>query len=365
MQPPQEPVPPGTSPEGVEHLAAALPERPKLITPGRIIMLLLALIGLYVVWPSLVATFGSVNELKQVAPGWFVVMVAAEVASYVCMWLLIGLCLETSRYFAIGTAQVVGNAVSKVVPGGSPMGAAMQFRMLVGAGMDSTRIGAGLAAASLINVATLFALPVLALPAVIGGVAVDRGLFRAAWLGIALFVLLVGGGAVLLLLDKPIGAVANTIERLHNMVLRRRPKMTGLEERLTAERDAVRTTLGEQWAQAILRSAGNVLFDYLALLAALVASGSKPTASLVLLAYVASVVLGMIPITPGGLGFVEAGLAAMLVLAGVPGPSATLATLAYRLVSYWGPIAAGPFAYALFQRRAAHWHAAARARETG
>ena len=108
-----------------------------------------------------------------------------------------------------------------------------------------------------------------------------------------------------------------------------------------------------------------MLFDYLALLAALVASGSKPTASLVLLAYVASVVLGMIPITPGGLGFVEAGLAAMLVLAGVPGPSATLATLAYRLVSYWGPIVAGPFAYALFQRRAAHWHAAARARETG
>ena len=95
MQPPQEPVPPGTSPERMEHLAAALPERPKLITPGRIIMLLLALIGLYVVWPSLVATFGSVNELKQVAPGWFVVMVAAEVASYVCMWLLIGLCLET------------------------------------------------------------------------------------------------------------------------------------------------------------------------------------------------------------------------------------------------------------------------------
>jgi uncharacterized protein (TIRG00374 family) len=361
MQPPQEPVPP----EEMERLAAALPERPKLVTPGRVVMLFLALIGLYVVWPSLVATFGSVTELKHVAPGWFVVMAAAEVASYVCMWLLIGLCLESSRYFVIGTAQVVGNAVSKVVPGGSPMGAAMQYRMLVGAGMDSARIGTGLAAASLINVATLFALPVLALPAIVGGVAVDRGLARAAWLGVALFVLLVAGGAVLLLLDKPIGSVAHAIERIHNLVLRRRPKMAGLGERLTAERDAVRTTLGEQWAQAILRSAGNVLFDYLALLAALVASGTRPTASLVLLAYVAAVVLGMIPITPGGLGFVEAGLAAMLVLAGVPGPSATLATLAYRLVSYWGPILAGPFAYALFQRRSAHWHAAARARETG
>ena len=67
----------------------------------------------------------------------------------------------------------------------------------------------------------------------------------------------------------------------------------------------------------------------------------------------------MIPLTPGGLGFVEAGLAAMLVLAGVPAPAATLATLAYRLVSYWLPIASGPVAFALYRRRAAHWERAA------
>jgi uncharacterized protein (TIRG00374 family) len=324
-------------------------------------MLLLTLIGLYVVWPSLVATFSSVDELSSVAPGWFVVMAACEAASYACMWLLIGLCLGSRRYFAIGTAQVVGNSVSKVVPGGSPMGAAMQYRLLVGAGMDATRIGTGTAAASLINVATLFALPVLAAPAILGGVAVSSGLTRAAWLGVALFVLLVGGGAVLLLFDRPIEGVANAIQRIHNALLRRRPPMVDLAQRLTDERDTIRSALGRQWGQAILRSAGNVLFDYLALLAALVAAGARPRPSLVLLAYVAAVVLGMIPITPGGLGFVEAGLAAMLLLAGVPGPAATLATLAYRLVSYWIPIAAGPVAYALFRRRAARWRTRQRA----
>jgi uncharacterized protein (TIRG00374 family) len=329
-----------------------MPDRPRVITPGRIVMLFLTLIGLYVVWPSLVATFSSFNELSRVAPGWFVVMAGCEAASYGCMWLLIGLCLGSRRYFAIGTAQVVGNSVSKVVPGGSPMGAAMQYRLLVGAGMDPARIGTGTAAASLINVATLFALPVLAVPAILGGVAVNRGLERAAWLGVALFVLLVCGGAALLLFDRPIDGVARTIERVHNAVLRRR---------LTEERDTVRSTLGAQWGQAVLRSAGNVLFDYLALLAALVAAGARPRASLVLLAYVGSVILGMIPITPGGLGFVEAGLAATLVLAGVPGPAATLATLAYRLVSYWIPIAAGPVAYALFRRRAVRWRARGRA----
>jgi uncharacterized protein (TIRG00374 family) len=339
-----------------------VPPRARIVTPGRVVMLLLTLIGLYVVWPSLVATFSSVDELKRVAPGWFVVMAASEALSYGCMWLLIGLCLDSRRYFVIGTAQVVGNSVSKVVPGGSPMGAAMQYRMLVGAGMDAAQIGTGLAAASLINVATLFALPVLAVPAILGGVAVSRGLARAAWLGVAMFVLLVVGGAALLLLDRPIDSVASLIQRIRNAVLRRRPPMVDLPERLTTQRDKVRATLGHRWRQAVLRSAGNVLFDYLALLAALVASGARPRPSLVVLAYVASVVLGMIPITPGGLGFVEAGLAATLVLAGVPAPAATLATLAYRLVSYWLPIASGPVAYTLYRRRAAHWRARARAR---
>ena len=70
-----------------------------------------------------------------------------------------------------------------------------------------------------------------------------------------------------------------------------------------------------------------------------------------LLAYVASMVLGMIPITPGGLGFVEAGLTATLRLAGVSTPDAVLATLAYRLVSYWLPLPAGLIAATLHRRR--------------
>ncbi len=59
----------------------------------------------------------------------------------------------------------------------------------------------------------------------------------------------------------------------------------------------------------------------------------------------------MIPLTPGGLGFVEAGLTGMLALAGVGGAAAAVATLAYRLISFWLPIPAGAVAYGLFWRR--------------
>ena len=342
-----------------------VPARPRVVSPGRIIALLIALIGFYVVWPSLVGVFGSFRELRHVNPGWFPVMVALEAASFFCIWALIGLCLRSKRYFLIGTSQLAGNSISRVLPGGNAVGAALQYRLLVAGGMDPTRIATGLTAVSLINVATVFALPLLSVPAILGGVAVNRGLARAAWLGVGAFILLVAAGAALLLANGPIVWAGRLFQRMRNAVLRKRPPLTDFPERLTRARDVVRATLGERWGQAILRSAGNVLFDYLALLAALVAAGARPKASLVLLAYVSAVVLGLIPITPGGLGFVEAGLAATLVLAGVPAAQATLATLAYRLASYWLPIAIGPIAYALYRRRAPRWVAEANAAGPG
>lgn len=101
----------------------------------------------------------------------------------------------------------------------------------------------------------------------------------------------------------------------------------------------------------MLGAVGKWAFDYLALMTALAAVGATPQPALALLAYLAAVILGMLPITPGGLGVVEAGLTSMLVLAGVAPGEASLAVLAYRLVSYWLPIAAGGFARLLYRRR--------------
>ena len=106
-----------------------------------------------------------------------------------------------------------------------------------------------------------------------------------------------------------------------------------------------------QWWQALLLSAGRLAFDYLCLLAALRATGSHPRPSLILVAYAVAGVVGMIPATPGGLGLVEASLTGLLVLAEVNSSQALLATLTYRLASYWVPLFAGPIAYGLFRMR--------------
>ena len=123
------------------------------------------------------------------------------------------------------------------------------------------------------------------------------------------------------------------------------------EQRAIEERDRVRDALGSRWPWAVVAVVSKWAFDYFALIAAVAATGAGVEAVPLLLAYLATSVLKMIPITPGGLGFVEAGLAATLVWAGVSTADATLATLAYRLVSYWLPLVAGLAAAVAYQRR--------------
>jgi uncharacterized membrane protein YbhN (UPF0104 family) len=164
--------------------------------------------------------------------------------------------------------------------------------------------------------------------------------------------MLLGAGALLLFSDVPLAQIARGAQWARNRVLLRgRPSRTDMPARLIEERDLIRGVIGDKWWQAIPAAAGNWLFDMLALYAALLAVGARPHISLVLIAYVVAAALGLIPLTPGGVGFVEVGLTATLGLTGIGAGDAALATLAYRLVSYWLPIPIGVVALALYTRR--------------
>src|SRR6266516_408896 len=194
-------------------------------------------------------------------------------------------------------------------------------------------------------------LPLLALPAIIGGAPISHGLASAAYLGIGMLLLLVAAGAAAFATDRPLQLAGRGVQWLLNHTIRRRRHVDGLPQQLLADRDFIRTTLGGRWKAAVAAAAGNTGFDYLALLCTLRAVGAAPRPSLVLLAYTSADLLALLPFTPGGLGFVEAGLVGTLRLAGVPGAHAVAATLLYRLVAYWLPIPAGGVAYLLFRRR--------------
>jgi putative heme transporter len=157
--------------------------------------------------------------------------------------------------------------------------------------------------------------------------------------------------ALLLARDGALAWVGRTVQRMRNRLRRSSPPLTQLPQRLLRERDRILRTLGPRWKRALAATSGRWAFDYATLLAALAAVGSQPRPSLVLLAFCAAQLLAQIPATPGGLGFVEAGLTATLALAGVGAGDAVLATFAYRLFSYWLPLPFGLLGAILHRRR--------------
>ena len=318
----------------------------------RVVFLALTGVSLYLLAPSLIEVFSTAPRLTALEPTWFVPMIALQAGSLVCMAVVQLICLHAKRLGPVLSSQIAGNAFARIVPGGGAAGAALQYGMLVSSGtVAGGRAASALTAANLFTFATLLALPVFTLPAVIFGAPVDHGLTRAAILGGFGFAAMAGLGAVFLWFDEPLVKVGEWAQMLRNKVRRKGEPRTNLPERLVAERNSVLSALGEKWKRALLASVGRWLLDYGTLLTALAAVGASPRPSLVLLAYVAAQVLAQIPFTPGGLGFVEAGLTGLLALAGVAPADAALATLAYRLVNYWLPLPAGAIATYIHRRR--------------
>ncbi len=222
--------------------------------------------------------------------------------------------------------------------------------MLGDAGIDTATAASGMTAFTLLQFATVAIVPVLLLPAVLAGILqLSPGLSHALLIGALAFVAILAIVAVLAVFDGPLRGTGRVVQALSNRLHRHRPPRVGFPDRLVDERNTMARTLGQHWRRAVLLSVGRVAFDFLALLAAVAAVGAHPSPSLIVVAYVTSVVLALIPITPGGLGFVEAGLTGVLTLAGIAASAAVLATLLYRLAEYWLPMVMGPFAYVIFR----------------
>ena len=340
---------PDTSDSGRARRRQTEPTRKSFVR--HVVSLVVTGVSVYVLLPSLIAVFGSWPKLATLSGVWLFVALLAEGGSFVCSFAIQRIVLRTRGWFAVITAGLTGNAVTNTLPGGDAAGAAVQFRMLATAGVNADAAAGGLAASSLIGVGGLLMLPILTLPAVVGNSRVNHTLASAAFIGVAAFAVYIGLSAVLLETDGPPRAVARAAQWIWNKIRRPHPPLTGLEDRLLEQRNQIRGALGKEWKRIFLLVAGRLGLDYLCLLAALRATGSEPHIWLVLLAYSAAGVIALFPLTPGGLGIVEASLSGLLVLAGVNGRSAVVATLAYRLAQYWIPTIVGAVAYALFRRR--------------
>ena len=219
----------------------------------------LAVVAFYLVLPRVTAVLGAWPSLSALNPVWFGAAVAAEGLSLACAFALQRLALGTSKWYAVITSGLTGNAITNAIPGGDAVGAAVQFRMLGKAGIDADAAVSGLGTFSFLQVGGLLALPIFSVPAILFGTPVPRGLLDSALLGIAGFALFAGCSVLLLRTSRPLELFGRGIQWLWNNISRRKPPLTGLDQRLLHDRERRQDGAGHELAagrRTFHRSAG-------------------------------------------------------------------------------------------------------------
>jgi putative heme transporter len=323
--------------------------RPRLVTPVRRLVqfLLVAFVVIYFVLPQIAGARRTLSllagvDLRLIALA--VALEAASIASYANLTRTMIPRGKAPRYNILLRIQLSTLALSHVVPGGAAAGAALGFRLLTRAGLSGTDAAFVLAAQGIGSAVVLNLLLWLGLvvSVVRGGPGYNPLYLTAALVG----VVLIGGFSALVVLlmrgerraAQVTRAVARRVpfldeESIHQLVLRLAARL----QMLVADRDRLRR--GILWDLAFWLGSAGSLWVFLG------AFGHWERIDGLIVAFGLAYVLAAIPITPAGLGVVEATLIALLTFFGCDRGIATLGVVAYRLVNFWLPIPLGFLAY--------------------
>lgn len=322
----------------------------------RLVVPVVTLLALALLSPVLLDVYRRIPEVVTLGPGWLAAIGVAITLHFVVAWSIYRVVLRSSGWFDIATSQLASNAASHVAPAGSAVGAGMQLRMLTIAGYPASQAATALGATTIFGTVTGYVvLPIGVLVAGAFGNAVDPRLMGAMWVGAAVLTAALVSVLVLAGRDGPWQRVARAAAAMLHR-LGRPADAAEMAERFIAERDLMRGALRERAALVVFLVFAQPLTDFMALYFALVATGARVNPAAILAAFIVSNIAGLVPFTPGGLGFVEAGLAGVLSVAGAGTGEANLAVATYRLAAAWLPAIGGAIALAAFHRRHSRLH---------
>ncbi|MGH9058255.1 MAG: lysylphosphatidylglycerol synthase transmembrane domain-containing protein, partial [Acidimicrobiales bacterium] len=294
-------------------------------------------------------TRSALHTLSRVSPVLLLAGVVLEVAAIACYGQLTRAVLPRHSdpgYWTVMRIHLTTLSVSHCVPGGTAAGSSLGYRLMTNAGVRGADVGFAMGTEALYSALVLNIIFWLALVVSIPVWGFSPLYLTAAVVGMLLLALLVG---LFLLLTRGaewggslLRRVGDRIPFVQEDVLQRLFEQTAtrLGEVLGDRRRIGRATL---WASL------NWLLDAASLWVFVGAFGHWVNPDGLLVAYGLANVLAAIPLTPGGLGVVEATLTSALVGFNTTRAVALLGVVAYRLVNFWIPIPVGGLAYLSLQ----------------
>lgn len=271
------------------------------------------------------------DRLSDVDPGWVVAAIGLEVLSGLSFVLVFRLVFPRVPHRLGNRVAWSEQAFGALLPTGGAGGLAIGAWILRAAGHPLRTIvrdsGVLFLLTSLVNFAAL----------VVFGVAQAVGAGSATALALAAVPAAVG-----FLLIAGIAALAR-VESISGAGRIRR----WLAALAPVSRDTLALLRARDWR--LLGAVGYLAFDIAVLWIALRAFGLTPSLPAMVLAYLVGYLSNWIPI-PGGLGVLDGGLVAALLLYGMPAAPVAAAVVLYHAVALWIPTLVGTWSFAALRR---------------
>jgi uncharacterized protein (TIRG00374 family) len=318
-------------------------------------------LGIHVAYPAIAGLGRSLELLRHADVGWIVAAVGCSALSLGCYVAVFRYVVgaHNARIGWGGAYQIAmaSQAASTVVTAGGAGGIALLLWALTRAGLDrakaTSRVVAFLAFHYVIYLGAL----------VVFGSALWLGILPGrAPASLTILPAVIAAAAIVLA-----GWVAQSPERVEGRLSDRSARggrLARLAQRLLDVPTSV--AAGLRYARSLLRprSRGLVIVALavgywatnIAILGACFeAFGERPQVAGLVQAFFVGMTVNLLPLLPGGVGSVEAGLIGALLAFGEPGAEVVVSVLAYRLIGFWLPTVPEALAYVQLRRTAARW----------
>lgn len=294
------------------------------------------------------SAFTTINSIK---PQFVAIAAACEVLAWVFYARMTQrLCPPDHRPslpIAFGTG-LASKSISHVVLGGSAITTAVNVKLLRRAGVPDRRLAFTLSGQAITSALVLNAMLSVSLLVAIPATGLRADYKVALGLGFALYVAVGLALAALLRRTKPVAeAVARPLGKVpgihQDAVYSYVTRLAGQVRELLSDRPML--------VRLVIDATMNWVLGAAALGTTLAAFGGHPPMFGLLVSYCLANVMAVLPVSPGGLGVVEAVLISTLGAFGVDHSVASVAVVTYRALSFWLPIPLGLLAYAYVMRR--------------
>lgn len=230
--------------------------------------------------------------------------------------------------------NLTGSCVSDLLPLGGAAGTATNYAMSRTWGFTSASFVRWAAVTNIWDTLIKLVLPAGALLwLVLAGVPQVKGLQRAAAIGVVFLVIFVGLIVGALVSTAWARALGHLLDRAADLAHRQRPH-GGYAAATVRVRDSVGVMLVRQWRPLAVGKVGYTVLQVILLEGSLVAVGADLDPSVVFAVFAMERILTMAVLTPGATGFVEVGMASLLVALGGDPAQAAAGVLLYRFFTF-------------------------------